>query len=33
MPFSGASYDPDTLALLTAAFDAAWREGSIGEPN
>lgn len=26
MPFSSAAYDPETLALLTRAFDDAWRE-------
>ncbi|MFZ1990913.1 MAG: hypothetical protein WAW96_14210 [Alphaproteobacteria bacterium] len=26
MPFSDASYDPQTLALLTQAFEEAWRE-------
>ena len=26
MPFSGESYDPATLAILTRAFDAAWQE-------
>ena len=26
MPFTGASYDPETLALLTAAFNEAWHE-------
>jgi hypothetical protein len=26
MPFSNAAYDPETLALLTRAFDDAWRE-------
>jgi len=25
MPFSGNSYDPETLAILTKAFDAAWK--------
>jgi hypothetical protein len=26
MPFSNAAYDPETLALLTRAFDEAWNE-------
>lgn len=26
MPFSGASYDPETLALLEQAFNEAWHE-------
>jgi hypothetical protein len=26
MPFSGTAYDPETLALMTAAFEAAWSE-------
>jgi len=26
MPFSDASYDPETLALLEQAFEAAWLE-------
>jgi hypothetical protein len=33
--FSGKSYDPETLALLTEAFDAAWCEvetGYLGRP-
>jgi len=26
MPFSGESYDPETLVLLTRVFDEAWGE-------
>jgi hypothetical protein len=26
MPFSSASYDPDTLNLLTRAYEDAWHE-------
>jgi hypothetical protein len=26
MPFPRESYDPNTLAVLTAAFNSAWRE-------
>jgi hypothetical protein len=26
MPFRDAAYDPETLALMAAALDAAWRE-------
>ena len=26
MPFSGAAYDPETLDLLTRAFESAWGE-------
>ncbi|HEX9870292.1 MAG TPA: hypothetical protein VGC99_17195 [Candidatus Tectomicrobia bacterium] len=26
MPFSGGSYNPDTLTLMTSALDNAWRE-------
>jgi hypothetical protein len=26
MPFSSASYDPETLAILTSVFDDAWEE-------
>ena len=29
MPFSDASYDPDTLALLARAYDEAWHELQI----
>ena len=33
MPFSGASYDPESLHLLTQAFEAAWREVQAANPN
>ena len=33
MPFSGTSYDFDTLALLTRAFDEAWHEIQLMSPN
>ena len=33
MPFSGTSYDPETLALLTRAFNAAWRERETVYPG
>jgi hypothetical protein len=33
MPFSGASYDPESLDLLTQAFEAAWREVQAANPN
>jgi hypothetical protein len=26
MPFRDANYDPDTIALMTGAFNAAWQE-------
>ncbi len=26
MPFSGASYDPETLAMMARVFDEAWQE-------
>jgi hypothetical protein len=26
MPFRDADYDPDTIALMTGAFDTAWQE-------
>ena len=33
MPFSDASYDPQTLALLTQAFEEAWREVQTWHPG
>ena len=33
MPFSGASYDPETLGLLTRAFNDAWHEVQIAKPR
>lgn len=30
LSFSGASYDPETLVLLTRAFNAAWVEVEAG---
>ena len=32
MPFPSTSYDPETLALLTRAFDAAWNEVKAATP-
>jgi hypothetical protein len=33
MPFSEASYDPETAALLARAFEAAWQEIVATNPN
>jgi hypothetical protein len=33
MPFSKASYDPHTLAVLTQAFEEAWRQVRIWHPG
>jgi hypothetical protein len=33
MPFSGASHDPATLAIMRRAFDDAWREIQIANTS
>jgi hypothetical protein len=33
MPFSRASYDAQTVALLTRAFEGAWREVQLSHPG
>jgi hypothetical protein len=33
MPFSDASYDPETLSLLDRAFKEAWQEVEVAIPS
>lgn len=33
MPFSGTSYDPETLVLLESAFNEAWAEVQMACPS
>jgi len=32
MPFPKDCYDPETLGLMTKAFDAAWQEAEYARP-